>query len=90
MPRAVVQIADVAWIWHCCGCGVSLAATALTQPLAWKHPYAVGAALKIQKIKNKNQGVRVVAKWLTNPTRNREVKGSIPGLAQWVKDLVLP
>ena len=33
-------------------------------------------------------GVPVVAQWLTNPIRSHEVVGSIPGLIQWVKDLV--
>ena len=34
-------------------------------------------------------GVPVVAPWLTNPTKNHEVAGSIPALAQWVNNPAL-
>ena len=35
-------------------------------------------------------GVPVVSQWLPNPNGNHEVAGSIPGLAQSVKDPMLP
>ena len=35
-------------------------------------------------------GVPILAQWLTNLTRNCEVADSVPGLAQWVEDSVLP
>ena len=41
-------------------------------------------------IKMLEEGVPVVARWLTNPTRNHEVAGSVPALVQWVKDPALP
>jgi len=40
-------------------------------------------------LRNVLLGLPIVAQWLTNPTRNHEVVGSIPGLTQWVKDLAL-
>ena len=47
---------------------------------------------KVSKIETKNcqRGVPVVAQWLTNPTRTQEDEDLIPGLAQWIKDPVLP
>ena len=43
-----------------------------------------------QRFKNNHTGVPVVVQWLTNPTGNHEVVGSIPALAQWVNDPALP
>ena len=48
-----------------------------------------GKNKKKKKKKKKILGVPVMAQWLTNPTRKQEVVGSIPDLAQWVKDLAL-
>ena len=31
-----------------------------------------------------------MVQWLTNPTRNHEVAGSVPALAQWVDYPALP
>ena len=60
-PQAAVQVANVAGIWHHCGCGVGRwlwcrpAAAALIQPLSWELPYAAGVALKSKKKKKKKK-----------------------------------
>ena len=46
-------------------------------------------AINHNLLKYVSMGVPFVAQWLTNPTRNHEVVGSVPALAQWVDDLAL-
>ena len=66
------------WLWR------KPAAGAPIQPLSWELPYAAPVALKY-KIGSFRSGAAE-----TNLARNHEVLGSIPGLTQWIKDLVLP
>ena len=42
------------------------------------------------EIKKTIEGVPVVVQWLTNLTRNHEIVGSVPALAQWDKDPAWP
>ena len=52
--------------------------------MPYHYPTEQGQGLK------PSLGVPVVAQWLTNPTRNHEVAGSVPALAHWVNDPALP
>ena len=49
------------WLWG------RLTAVALIKPLAWEPPYAVGAAVKRQKEKKKEEAIPVVVQHVKNP-----------------------
>ena len=57
------------------------------ETLSQIHQEKIKERAQIKKIIN--DGVPVMAQWLTNPTRNHKVAGSVPALAQWVNDPAL-
>ena len=62
----------------------------ITESLFYSRNYHIVNQLHFNKtLKKEKTGVPIVAQWLTNPTRNLEVAGLVPALAQWVNDPAL-
>ena len=62
----------------------------ISEVSAFLSPFSTNSPKLFKKGCNKIFKEPVVAQLLANSTSIHEDEGSIPGLAQWVKDLALP
>ena len=78
---AVVWVADVAQIPHCCGCNVGWCLSSIG-PLAWEPPYAMGCGPKKTRKKKKD-------KYFVVPVMAQQKRIQLGTMRLWVRSLAL-